>query len=202
MGINIAYWNSRILERSDISTSLVHLTKSTYGMDCLQVLLKILNDKKLIGSTHSGFIQGSEKAVCFQDAPLTGIAQNVRYEERLSEEGKINKRRYYAYGLTFNKTLAYRRGARPVIYEAKEEAKQKFKNELWRVVTLDLHDDNNLIDWTHEREWRVKGDFYFELEDVVVLLPNPDEYRRFITTVDPYMLSRIAGIVITGMLVF
>lgn len=38
------------------------------------------------------------------------------------------------------------------------------------VFNNNLEDRQNIIDWTHEREWRVKGDFEFELPQVYVLL--------------------------------
>lgn len=181
-----------------MSTYLTHLTKSNSGMNVLGVLLKILEEQKLLGSNSTGFIQGSHRAVCFQDSPLTGIAQNVYHEQKLLEDNKIEKVRYNATGLMFNKAYAFNKGARPVIYEQKEVAKLKFSDELWRVVTLDLSDKTNIIDWTHEREWRIKGDFEFELEEVTVILPNERVYKKFIELVDKDKLSKLKGIVCMG----
>jgi hypothetical protein len=48
------------------------------GKSPLDVLFEILKDKTIKGSTNSGYISGSDPAVCFQDAPLNGIAQNIR----------------------------------------------------------------------------------------------------------------------------
>ena len=68
-------------------------------------------------------------------------------------------------------------------------------DEKWRVVTLDLKDKNSFIDWTHEREWRKKGDFEFDYEDAVVLLQNAKDYRKFVREIDPDILGNLKGIV-------
>ena len=36
----------------------------------------------------------------------------------------------------------------------------------------------------HEREWRLKGDFEFELSQAVVLLSNTTSYKLFIQNTD------------------
>ena len=49
---------------------------------------------------------------------------------------------------------------RPVIYDKTISAKKYLpENEWWRIVNLDLSDEDRFIDWTHEREWRVPNDF-------------------------------------------
>ncbi len=202
MGINERYWADRIAERVDLTTTLTHLTKGTSTMDPLSVLLKILKEQKLIGSTNSGFIQGNDRAVCFQDAPLSGVSQNVFHEEKLIRDNKINHIRYQAFGLVFPKIYAFNKGARPVIYEQKHLAKEKFPDELWRVVSYDLSNGQSIIDWTHEREWRIKGDFEFDLRAVSVILPNEEVYRAFIKRADSYVLDIIAGINISSSTLF
>ena len=75
---------------------------------------------------------------------------------------------------------AYSAGARPVFYEEREFAKNLLpSDEWWRIVGFDLSDDNNIIDWTHEREWRPPNDFNFDIAKVTVLVPNPKVFRQF-----------------------
>jgi hypothetical protein len=190
MGISKETWKHLMSTRSDMSSYVTHLTREHGSDNPLDTLLKIIVDRKLIGSNNKGFIQGNDRAVCFQDAPLPGIVQNV-YQNQVQE----SKIRYRGFGLMFSKDYVFKRGARPVIYETKQEAKEKFSSELWRVVTFDLNDDTNFIDWTHEREWRVKGDFEFELEEVIIVIPNYVAYQQLIEKVDTDILSRIQGIV-------
>ncbi len=60
-------------DRQDLSSSLVHLTRGATvdgnELTPVDVLLKILRERTIVGSTtDSGFIRGSRRAVCFQDA--------------------------------------------------------------------------------------------------------------------------------------
>ncbi|SPT99196.1 Uncharacterised protein [Lysinibacillus capsici] len=191
---NATKWLKRHRNRNDISAYLTHLTKPQGDLNSVEVLIKILKERKLLGSGRSGFIKGSEKAVCFQDAPLNGIGQNVLHEERMRKEfgGKI---RYQAIGLMFSKPYIFKNGGRPVIYEDKELASELFDEVSWRVVTMDFNDLHNIIDWSHEREWRMKGDFEFELSKVYVVLTNRNSYNYFIKKVPESILKEIKGIV-------
>ena len=81
-----------------------------------------------------------------------------------------------------------------------EVASQLEVNEhLWRIVDFNLADKDNIIDWTHEREWRVKNNFDFELEDVTIVLNDSNDYSEFISTIYKYeyhnILLKIQGIV-------
>ncbi|TYS46792.1 hypothetical protein [Bacillus infantis] len=57
--------------RSDLTGMLTHLTRrqDDKNLNAIDVLIKILNEKNLAGSTK-GFIIGSQEVVCFQEAPL------------------------------------------------------------------------------------------------------------------------------------
>lgn len=182
MAYNKEEWSKRIAERNDMSTSIIHLTKENSEHSDIDTFYKILKEKKIKGSTTSGFIVGSEKAVCFQDAPLYSICQNVYYEQKKMEEDPNYKLRYRALGLLFDKQYAYKKGTRPVIYEKTDIAKTFLPaSEHWRIVNFNLENDNSIIDWTHEREWRAKGDFEFELSDVTIIVIRQDNIRELIS---------------------
>jgi hypothetical protein len=187
-------WIERMRSRSDISRYLTHLTRGTDEMGQLEVLLKILNEKALIGSRNDGFIRGENSAVCFQDAPLHGIAQNINHE-MINREKLGGKERYRPIGLMFTKSFVYKKGGRPVIYDDEEFFKILPKEEQWRFVSFKMNDPNNIIDWTHEREWRIKGDFTFSYKDTHIILPSVNTYRSFIKKVDPEVLENIKGII-------
>ena len=92
-------WNNRYAERSDLTTSLVHLTKSVADgnkkKDAFRVLFEILEAGKLLGSTtDSGFIVGDTPAVCLQDAPLQAVCQNCWFEEKWRKKNAWAKIRY------------------------------------------------------------------------------------------------------------
>jgi len=140
-----------------VSSLITHLTRGTGTESAIQVLLRILSEETIKGSTA---VVGDRPAVCFQDAPLVGLAQNIRFERERQEGG--DRLRYERVGVTFGKVYAFGLGARPVLYENTESAKAFLPaDQRWRIVRLDLSDEKNIIDWTHEREWRAPGDFHF-----------------------------------------
>ena len=191
-------WIERSRNRTDISNFLYHLTRDNDEYDYMEVLIKILNERKLIGSTTaSGFIVGDDRAVCFQDTTAYGLAQNSFHEHKLRRKSKSMKVRYLSIGLAFNKKYIYDKGGRPVIYEDTEVAKNMLpKDERLRIVNFNLGDSNKIIDWTHEREWRVKGDFEFDLKQTYVILTNSEVYTMFVNEVADNILKSLGGIVV------
>lgn len=168
-------WRNRISNRIDLVARLTHLTRGDSDEDAFEILWKILNEKKLKGSGNSGYVVGTKKAVCFQEVPLYSIVENLLYEESL--EGK---NRYSWFGLRFNKIRMSQKGARPVIYGKTDELKTILPpTEHWRIVKLDL-DAEEKVDWTHEREWRICGDFSFEYNDIEILVKDDTYYKMFV----------------------
>lgn len=197
-GYNLDKWRKRAKERGDITSHVTHLTRiETNVSDAVDTLIKMINERKIIGSdTTKGFIIGDNPAVCFQEAPLYGVCQNV-YHEQQNKKELGGKRRYDAIGLSFAKRYVYEKGGRPVLYEDKDIAKEILpKEEWWRIVNFNLSNEDRIIDWTHEREWRVKNDFYFDLSETYVLLLNQDFYRHFIDRIDKETLKELKGILV------
>ncbi|SET49436.1 hypothetical protein [[Clostridium] polysaccharolyticum] len=194
-------WRNRYKNRNDISSRLTHLTKGETAEEAFSTLLKILDEKTIIGSTtKSGFIIGSRPAVCLQDTPLNAIAENLLYEKELRKETNC-KVRYCVFGVRFNKRQIFKMGGRPVIYEEKELMKSQLsKDEHWRIVNYDLNDKDKMIDWTHEREWRVPEKIEFDYKNIEVLVASNIYYKKFIEyciqnqKLD--MLQEINGIVV------
>jgi hypothetical protein len=201
-------WLERHCERSDITSHAVHLTRPVDGTDsatgAADVVLKILTERKLIGSTtKSGFIVGDRPAVCFQDAPLSSVVQNLWYEKKDRDLKPSAKVRYVGCGLVFDKNFLYAHGGRPVIYDATETAKAYLpKDQWWRIVNFNLSDQHSYIDWSHEREWRLPGNLEFSLRSVSVLLNHESSYRHFISkaleTGQADILKEIRGILMLG----
>ncbi|MCH4200657.1 MAG: hypothetical protein LKF87_14555 [Clostridium tyrobutyricum] len=110
---------------------LYHLTKANSELDDLEVLTKILNDRKLTGSEPGiGFIVGRNRTVCFQDTTTYGLCQNSYYEQNLVNYHAA-KVRYVPLGLTFSKTYVYNKGGRSVFYEKTETVKKLLKEDEW-----------------------------------------------------------------------
>jgi hypothetical protein len=196
MGYDIEKWEKRMYNRSDLSIYLTHLTKPTSNLNSVDVLLKIINEKCIKGSTDSGFIMGDDPAVCFQDVPLYGVSQNI-YHEAQNYDLLGKKLRYTANGISFLKRGAYLKGARPCIYEKKEVAKNMLpSSEWWRVVSFDLTSREDIVDWSHEREWRIKGNFDFELKDATVILSHNKEYTEFVHKAGYELVEKLGGVVV------
>lgn len=91
-------------------------------------------------------------------------------------------------------------GGRPVIYGQTSELKNILpEEEWWRIVDLDLEKQNYLVDWSHEREWRIKGNFEFEYSQTEVIVPSCEYYKKFIKYClekkNKKMLTDINGII-------
>ena len=91
MDISLLY--NRKSKRSDLVKRLTNLTWGNTDDEAFDVLWEILNDKKLMGSGNSGYIVGTDKAVCFQEIPLYSIVENLLFEDSL------NSKRYSWFGI-------------------------------------------------------------------------------------------------------
>jgi hypothetical protein len=210
MAFTFTDWKNRISKRNDITGMLTHLTKpkEVYGMNlsesdinkrAIDNLISILVEKMIKGSnTKSGFIIGDTPAVCFQDAPLHGIIQNVENEIANRLQNKSNKIRYCGNGLLFSKFYAYGKGGRPVIYDMSSDAKKYLPpDQYWRIVNLQLSAEPSIIiDWTHEREWRVPNNFEFEYDLTHIVVYDKETYDYFKEKCDDEILNKLHGITI------
>ena len=159
--MNNTLWRNRISNRTDLVARLTHLTRADSDQYAFEKLWKIIIEKRLIGSDNSGYIVGNRKAVCFQEVPLYSIVENLLFEESMKENI-----RYSWFGLRFNKIAMYNMGARPVFYGRTEELK--------KILT------NDIIDWSHEREWRILDECRFEYNDVEVIVKDDNYYAKFV----------------------
>lgn len=175
-------WRKRFKNRVDLSSRVTHLTKGDTDDEAFENLISILEEKCIRASkTGSNFINGDIPAVCLQEAPLIAIAENLQYEEKLREEDEKQRIRYLGFGIRFHKDFIYQNNGRPVIYDDTNQVKEYLhKSDWWRIVRLDLSDENHMIDWTHEREWRVPGDLLFDYSQCEIIVPSPVYYHKFV----------------------
>ena len=152
--------------------TLAHFTRASARSSALDNLVRILEDNLVRGSTR--MIIGGHRGVCLFDAPAHELGHLLTRE---------NRRRYEPFGIAVDKRYAFSMGARPVIYMPSAEAAAILNHdEMWRVVSIDIT-RNPPIDWTFEREWRVRGDLTLEPQFSVALVASwrdVDEiYERF-----------------------
>ncbi len=198
-------WVKHILRRNDLALRITHLTRRTKNLSALEVLYKILDEKCIKASGYEGYIRRGKMAVCFQELPLHSLAETALLEleaygsHPLTDQSASNivMPRYEAYGLRFNRGTMYARGARPVIYGTNEELDQIPDGQQFRCVQMKLESTLNIIDWSHEREWRYPGNFTFEYSDVEVILANKESYKEFVKHYrgNP-LLDEINGIIV------
>ena len=160
--------------RSDLSPHLIHFTKGNGEEDPLSVLLRILREKTLRGS--SGFVKGGSKCVSFTEAPFDVLSAGFH--------GHNGESRYSRFGLRFAKDQVFRAGGLPVIYQPDSEYSTLPPSMRWRHVRYEPLADPP-IDWTWEREWRLlTQEFTFSTEDVEVVLPDEATAKRFVELVE------------------
>src|SRR5262245_52464263 len=117
-------WKERCNHRMDITSTLTHLTREGRAngqeLSALEMLVTILREQRIKGSARGGgvrhkesgglviavpktsFIVGDRPAVCFFDAPLIGLAQNIWFEQQTAGE-ECSRVRYRGVGLVFDK---------------------------------------------------------------------------------------------------
>lgn len=185
------------MSRPDQSFFLAHFTKngdkytgeekensSFDEMSARQRLISILQDRTIKASTVP---QVKKKVVCFTECPWGSL---LRHAEN-----------YSPYGIGFTKKLIYSRKGNPVLYVNPHLFKsQQWDENLYSFINPFLPKYANekekhtepfkgkAVDYTHEREWRLKKDFSFQYIYVVfVILKSvsdleviPDEIRNAI----------------------
>ena len=142
----------RALSRSDLSQFLIHLTKDhfTYG-NSFDVLRSILSMRKVEASKVEYLVRYDQVgAACFYDVP----PQNWQHLVSTNPNGRKG------YGIIVDKTDFWLKGGRPVIYTDYKDLDYWPILERYRLSYLNLsREPNPPSDWTHEREWRFRGDF-------------------------------------------
>lgn len=165
------------MTRIDHSQNLIHFTKdyADYGgIDYEKSYVKfkeIIKSRILKGGTN--MVLGSHKCICFTEAP----ANCLSFKQRLNSKYFS---RYAPFGFQFSKKIIFENEGRPVIYSKKEEYEKEKNNTNinWRFVTYDF---DKKIDFTWEREWRLKTDiFNFNENEVRLVFPNKSWINRFI----------------------
>jgi hypothetical protein len=175
------------------------LTEEASNLLATENLITILKEGVLRGSTtEKGFIVGNMPAVCFQDAPLYGLIQNVQHEYQRREKNPRERYRYCGVGLAFSKWYVFTNGGRPVLYEQTETSKNILPpSEYWRIVNFSIRiGGDEVIDWTHEREWRVPRALQFERKFAHVVLYDKPCWDHFLANCPPEILYEIYGVTV------
>lgn len=144
---------TKALSRDDLSNWIVHFIKpnNTEGKyyEPFEALVNIIDKGFLWASKHEAITKyQSEGAVCFYDVPYK-LWKNLI---------KTNPNGRRGYGLVISKSVFWLLGGRPCIYTNKAFELNWPESERHLLIYTDLNRMPTPIDWTHEREWRLRGD--------------------------------------------
>jgi hypothetical protein len=129
--------------------------------------LSIIKEGALRGSSRD--IRGGFNCVCFSEAPLSVLTHALAAPPE-------NGMRYAPFGVIVSKTWLYQQGGRPVVYQSNDEYdlledELKFKHVRYEPPS---------IDYTWEREWRIKTDsLRLVSEETTFIVPTREWERKF-----------------------
>lgn len=143
----------RALTRSDLSQWLVHFVRSASLISPDQVgtaseLLDSIFRENFIRPSSQEYVThySPEGAACFYDAPPSVWP----------EIAQTNPNSRPPVGIICHKTPVWSLGGRPVIYTDRSDPSAWPESDRFRLVHTNLSRFPP-VDWTHEREWRVRG---------------------------------------------
>ena len=156
--------------RTDISKYLIHFTKGANLESAFEILKKIIDDKRLLGSNT--WIRGGYNCVCFSEAPLTSLNDGLVNPDFYSQ--------YSPFGIMVEKKWLFERGGRPVIYQPEEEFDLLPEIHKWRHMRYEPH-KNPPIDFSWEREWRINCDaLMFDHSMASIVVQSSDWANRLL----------------------
>lgn len=147
--------------RTDVSTKLIHLTRTVDGMSAEQRFSQILANGELKGSSTD--IRGGFKVVAFTESPISMLASVLTHASELNM-------RYAPLGVMVDKTWLYKHGGRPVIYQSNREYDELPASKQHLHVR---YEPDRGIDYSWEREWRIKCDsLKLDPHSTTVIVPS------------------------------
>jgi len=148
--------------RFDISDKLIHFTRGESEDDAFAKLRTIIAERRLIAGNR--MVRGGYGCISFTEAPVEAFVDAfVR---------RFPFTRYSQFGLMFSKSWVYDRGGRPVIYQPDSDFGILPEELRWRHVRYEPTAEQ-VIDFTWEREWRVRCDgLAFSPAEASIIVPN------------------------------
>lgn len=172
------------LVRRDVGNLLFHFTRTpterrievkvgeghTISMSgsASAVLRRILHEGCLKGTSSWSY---GQNCVCFSEAPIQEFNSIFSLVEIAASEKE--RPRYEPYGVGVSKKWLFAQGGRPVIYDHPNAFDSLPKDQIFRFVP---YDPGNGVDFTWEREWRIKADYLrLDPKETLVVVPTSDE---------------------------
>jgi hypothetical protein len=176
--------------REDLSPYLIHFTKEFNGNTAFENLISILREKKIRGTGPQNMysarmrkeqidasIQDKFRVACFSEVPL-------ELSHHLVNNPLHGHRKFSEYGLVFKKDTIKKHQGNPVLYvnDENKDLKKFLNGEYEHFILNEQNTDSyrylgaisNIVkprvDYQFEREWRVVGDFSFNLDDIEYII--------------------------------
>jgi hypothetical protein len=167
--------------RVDISPFLIHFTRGIDLDDAFNNFLSIIDSETLFGNNN--LIKGGYNCVCFSEAPLDCITNGLINSDYYSK--------YSPFGILVSKKWLFEQGGRPVIYQPESEFAFLNEEQRWRHMTYNPISVPP-IDFTWEREWRIKAnELSLNQEECRLIVPNSDWANQLISIHDEFQDSEI-----------
>jgi len=142
---------------------LVNMPSSAFA-----VLHKILSQGELKGTSTWTY---GQNCVCFTEAPIMEFNSIFSLSEIAAS--KRERPRYEPYGVAVSKKWLFQQGGRPVIYDHPDAFDNLPQDLRYRFVP---YDPGQGIDYTWEREWRIKTDaLRLDPRYTLAVVPTADE---------------------------
>ena len=152
--------------RVDLSSKLIHLTRSAGNLYAEARFGNILMERTLLGSAQD--VRGGFKVVAFTESPISMLASVLANAQNM---------RYAPLGFMVDKRWLYERGGRPVIYQAEDE--YSVLPDSKRHLHVRYEPDRE-IDYAWEREWRIKTDrLILDPAVTTVIVPTREWEREY-----------------------
>lgn len=150
--------------RDDLSSKLIHLVRGDTNEEAFGVFNSILKERKF--RVGNGFILGGFNCVCFSETPISKLGY-------ILSNPMAHGIRYKPFGFMIDKSWLFENGGRPVIYQPQNEFYDLPDDLKYRHVTYEPNNPAGPIDFTWEREWRIRTDeLPFTPEDVTIIYPK------------------------------
>lgn len=169
------------INRADLSSTLIHFTKGKSEEEAFENLFSIIINECILASTK-------QNVVCFTETPFDIICKYgfVNYTDFTN---------YNKFGLMFYKKDIYKfYDGRPVLYLEKKHFNILLNDLKWRHTLFEpsfKYDEFNkkgFVDFSWEREWRVKDDLCFNEYEIEykIIVPNKDYKNKLDERLNSY----------------
>ena len=203
---------SLLHRRTDLSTFLVHFTKSSQETGGVSItarenLIRIIDDQCGIGCLRAISEQGMAKGRCVPNQRVVCLTETpLEHAWTFFQDIEGRQEKLEPYGVVFSKIWARSKGVNPVWYIEGSNEGDWLTKPVDRILDTEVNEENRdvLFDFFNltpffepmgtwpgrrkefwwEREWRKVGDLTFSWTDLVAILSPEADHEYIANTLD------------------